>query len=82
MRRIDEVTTYRYWSERRIHVIARDNGLRLDAAWRISTASTPASVFGNGLPVLAFQRPEGHERSRRKTAERLAKALRGSIAVT
>ncbi|MFB7474221.1 hypothetical protein [Kitasatospora sp. NPDC056184] len=82
MRRIGEVTTYRYWSERRIRVIARDNGLRLEAPWRLSTASSPTSVLGLGLPVFAFQRPEGYERSRRKTADRLAKALRGSIAVT
>ncbi|MFF2955661.1 hypothetical protein ACFVVU_30480 [Kitasatospora sp. NPDC057965] len=82
MRRVGEVTKYRYWSERQICVLGRDNGLRLGASWRVSTASTPSSFFGISLPVVGLQRAEGRERSRKRVADRVVRALRDRIAVT
>ncbi|MFJ7244567.1 hypothetical protein ACIQWA_07925 [Kitasatospora sp. NPDC098652] len=79
---VREFTRYRYWSERQIRALGRDNGLHLGSSWRLSTASTPSSLFGISLPVVGIQRAEGRERSRKQVADRLVRALRGRIAVT
>ncbi|MCZ4123788.1 hypothetical protein [Streptomyces sp. H39-S7] len=82
MRRGNDMTRYRYWSERQIRALERDNGLRLGRSWRIATAGTPGSMFGIPLPALGFQRSEVRERSRRQVADRVTAALREQTAVT